>query len=576
MLHGNYCRDIGHDQDGLVVSELIEYDDGTIEPNLRPYKAPKVNFWVTQQQYRNHTDKKEFEKLSKLDAFQAPYRDIEKAIFEVLNGYYPRFLTPKQRTEIRQNPFVYGANITLEARIAMKYKDDLDKLGKTPHTPTTGFFDIEQSLLPSSYGKLPLMVFVAENKVFLAMMKSFMYEDHNGKMEPVTVEDIRSGAHEHIDTLINSIFAEKGKDLAEVAHMLPFTYEFFVGETEVDMIRWIFDKMHECKTSFIGIWNLGFDIGEILKILERENIPLEDIFVHPKFRGTGYAHAYYKEDKRKVQHYSQKWHWLSATAYFQFIDSMALYSYIRQVDGKEASYKLDDILKKFGLGGKLKIDKTKDLEGLQEADWHRAMLSRHFVSYALYAMWDGISLQILEWLNRDLTAMVDMGGVTSPKFFPNQTIRVTNTFFHEWKPKGYILGTGIDIEAPRDEDLLTAGGAVLEPQHLVAKGLRLFIEWPSHHTHVYAWQNDLDFSAQYPSAISVMNISKQTKLSTMFCIKGDHVSKLYSPEESVEVLCSYLVTPNANGVELGTEFFNLPDYMEMDQLFKQRMGVNHM
>lgn len=569
LLHSAYVYDKESDSDALVVSEIVEYPDGSTEPKLRVFKNPKVSFWLTQEQHRGHPDKKEFESLAFLDERIVSYKDKDKEIFKALNGYYPNFLTPKQRRELYQSPYLYGGNITVEALTAMHYKRELAKSGKISHTPTTGFFDIELSLLPSSFGMLPLMVFTAENQVFLAMKKSFMYEDRDGKTVEVSVADIEAATHEHIDTMINGIFAEN-KDLKDYKTKLPFTYNFFVGETEVEMIRWIFGKMHETKVSFIGVWNLGFDIPEIIKVLDEAGIPHKDVFADPSLRHQPYASASYREDKRKVHHFTQKWHWLTNTAHFQFIDSMALYSYIRQVDGKEASYALDDILKKFGLGGKLKLDHLKHLENLQTADWHREMLSKHFIAYALYAMWDGISLQILEWLNNDLTAMMLLGDTTPPKFFPNQTIRVTNTLFQEWKPKGWILGTGIDVEADRDDELLTAGGAVLEPQNLVAKGMRLFEEFPNHHTHCYAWQSDLDFKAQYPTNLQVLNISKQTKTSTIFSITAPHVQKRYRPDEAVEVLCGYLITPNANGVEIGTEFFNLPDYRLMQQLFENR------
>lgn len=567
--HSSYVDDIGNGDDALVVSEMIEYEDGETVPNLKIYKNLKVSFWVTQEAHRGHTDKKEFEATKHLDEFTVPYKDKDKEIHKILKGYVPNYLTPTQRRELYQSPYLYGGNIGVEALVAMAYKKELQKQGKVSHTPTTGFFDIEQSLLPSSYGKLPLMVFTTENKVFLAMKRSFMQEERNGKMVDVTVKDIEDAAHAYIDPLVASIFAEND-DLESAKGKLPFEYNFFVGDTEVDMINWIFGKMHETKVTFIGIWNLGYDIPEIIKVLKSSGIPLENVFADPSLRNKGFAKAHFKEDKRQVAHFTQKWHWLSNTAHFQFVDSMALYSYIRQVDGKEASYALDDILKKFGLGGKLKIDKTAELEGLQTEDWHRAMLGRFFVSYALYAMWDGMSLQILEWLNNDLTAMMLLSDTTPPKFFPNQTIRVTNTLYQDWKPKGYILGTGIDVEADRDDDLLTAGGAVLEPRNLVGKGMKLFEEWPNHATHCYAWQNDFDFSAQYPNNTIVLNIAKQTKVSTMFAITGEHVNKRYKPDEAVEVFCSYLVTPNSNGVEIGTEFFNLPDYQEMNELFKRR------
>ncbi len=572
LLHSAYVNDIGNGQDGIVISEIVENEQGETKPNLRVFKSPTISFYVTQPMYRTHQDKKEFESIKFLDEYRVPYKEKDKEIFRALNGYLPNFISSQMRRELYQSPYLYGGNISIEALVAIKYKKELLKNNKTPHTPTTGFFDIEMSLLKSSYGKLPLMVFTAENKVYLTMKRSFMNEERDGKRVDVKIEDVEAAAHEIIDPLVSSLF-EANDGLSAYKNKLPFEYHFHVGDTEVDMIRWIFGKMHESKTSFIGIWNLGFDIPEIIKVLKENNIPLEEIFADPSLKELGFAYADYREDKRQVHHFTQKWHWLTATAHFQFVDSLALYSYIRMVDGKEPSYALDDILKKFNLGGKLKIDKTQELENLQTEDWHREMLSRFFTYYALYAMWDGMALQLLEWLNNDLTAMMLLGDITPPKFFVNQTIRVTNTLYDEWLAKGYVLGTGVDVEGLKDEDLLTEGGAVLEPQNLVAKGLKLFLEWPNHSTHCYAWENDFDFSAQYPTNTMVLNISKQTKLGTMLGIKAPWVNVKYKQDEAIEVLCSYLITPNANGVELGVDFFSLPDYEEMDELFKTKMNI---
>lgn len=572
LLHSAYVNDIGNGQDGIVISEIIENEKGETKPNLRVFKSPTISFYITQPMYRTHKDKKEFESIKFLDEYRVSYKEKDKEIFRALNGYVPNFISSQMRRELYQSPYLYGGNISIEALVAIKYKKELLKNNKTPHSPTTGFFDIEMSLLKSSYGKLPLMVFTAENKVYLTMKRSFMNEDRDGKRVDVKIEDVEAAAHEIIDPLVSSLF-ESNEGLSSYKNKLPFEYHFHVGDTEVDMIRWIFGKMHESKTSFIGIWNLGFDIPEIIKVLKENNIPLEEILADPSLKDLGFAYADYREDKRQVHHFTQKWHWLTATAHFQFVDSLALYSYIRMVDGKEASYALDDILKKFNLGGKLKIDKTQELENLQTEDWHREMLSRFFTYYALYAMWDGMALQLLEWINNDLTAMMLLGDITPPKFFVNQTIRVTNTLYDEWLAKGYVLGTGVDVEGLKDEDLLTEGGAVLEPQNLVAKGLKLFLEWPNHSTHCYGWQNDFDFSAQYPTNTMVLNISKQTKLGTMLGIRAPWVNIKYKQDEAIEVLCSYLITPNANGVELGVDFFSLPDYEEMNELFKAKMNI---
>jgi hypothetical protein len=572
LLHSAYVPDTGRGEDAVVSSEIVEYEDGTTEPRLQAYKAPKMTFWLTQPSFQDHPDKKEFESLSRLDPYTVSYKNRDKEIFSLLNnGFSPNFLSPKQRRSVYQSPYVYGANLSIEARIGLLYKKNLEKANKIPQAPTTGFFDIEMSLLKSSYGKLPLMVFTAENKVFLACKKSFMVEPRNGVFVEITLEDIEKAAHEIIDPLVASIFDSHG-DLDEMKSKLPFIYEFYAGETEVDMIRWIWSKMHETKVSFIGVWNIGFDIPQILKVLKEEGIPLHEIFAHPDMLKQGLGYANWREDPRDVQHFTQKWHWLSTTSHYQFVDSMSLYSYIRQVDGKETSYGLDDILKKFEIGGKLKIDVGEDLDGLQTEDWHRAMLSKYFTAYALYAMWDGMGLQILEWLNQDLTTMLQTCDATPCKFYPNQTINATTVLFEDWLKEGYVLGTGMDVRSDRDDELLTAGGAVLVPQNMHAKGIKLFKEWPNHHTHVYVWLNDIDFSAQYPQNALTMNISKQTKVATIFNIQGEHVTKKYSPTESVEMLCSYLITPNSNGIEMGVEFFNLPTFDEAKDLFIQHIS----
>jgi hypothetical protein len=203
LLHACHVPNTGHGKDAVVISEIIENDKGEVRPNLRIFRSPNVSFWVTQEPYRIHNDKKEFEDKKRLDEFSVPHATKDEEIHFALYGRYPRFLDPKRRREMYKSPYLYGGNIMIEARVAMKYKKDLIAAGRTPHAPTTGFFDIEMSLLKSSYGKLPLMVFTSENQVFLTMKQSFMNEIRNGRRVDVTVDDITKAAHEHLDPLID-------------------------------------------------------------------------------------------------------------------------------------------------------------------------------------------------------------------------------------------------------------------------------------------------------------------------------------------------------------------------------------
>jgi hypothetical protein len=573
MLHSSYIAVTEMDGDALVISEIVERESGEITPSLRVLKNPEVRFWVTAPEFRNHTDKKEFEHQSKLKCITVPFKHREREMFRELNGYTPNFMGRKQRQAVLESPFIYGGNITLPAFAAMKYKDDLQKVGRINHTFTTGFLDIERSLLPESEGRLPIITVTVGSKVFTAVKKSFMWEIQDGKHVPVTIDLIKRKVAEHVEPLIARIFDENKKSVGRYADQLPFTFHYFEGDHEVDMIRWIFDRIHETKVSFMGVWNINFDIPEILKVLRENNVRYEDILVAPELRGTPFAQVRYKEDTKKTHHFTQKWHWLTASAHFQFVDSTSLYSYVRTVEGKEPSYALDDIATKYNLGGKLKLPDTAEFDSLQTADWHRAMLSQKMSSYVVYGMWDTIVLQLLEWRNNDFTSMVLGADITPVECFPRQTVKATNVLFDSWKKKGYILGTGVNVEGVADEKLLNEGGAVLEPGNLVAAGAKLFKDWPNHNTRCFFWGNDLDFSAQYPTNTIVANISKQTKVATILSVRGPHVQKYYSEEDAIEVLCSYQITPESNGMELGTEFLGLPGFAEVNALFKEFLST---
>ena len=88
LLHSAYIPELGNGDDAVVVSEIVEYEDGTTQPNLRKFKSPTVSFWVTKEQYRNHTDKKELERLERLDEFRTKYKDKDRvgSSFERADG----------------------------------------------------------------------------------------------------------------------------------------------------------------------------------------------------------------------------------------------------------------------------------------------------------------------------------------------------------------------------------------------------------------------------------------------------------------------------------------------------------
>ncbi len=559
-LHSCYVNKLPDGSDAVVVSELVHNADGNVVPELTVIKKPKRAFYITKPQYRNHNEKKEIEDLDKLDTHYVYNCELEREIFHVLNGYYPNSYVKLK--ELCASPYLYGADISIETLIKSKYKDSFTKSGKTISPPSVGFLDIERSVLSGNAAEITVVSLTHENTIYTAILRhSFFTIDAAGNHIPAKLDDLITLSNNILDPMITKVLtSDKGLTQYKTKQ---FKFEYYLGDTELDLIRWIFARLHENKTSLVGVWNLNYDIPAIIDLLKKAKVPLEDVFCPPEL-DPKYRKVYYRFDDSVTAHPTDKWHWLHCTSYSQFYDAMSLYSKLRTVVGKESSYKLDDILEKNGLGGKLHFTDLLDMDNLSKIDWHRQMQSRYPLHYIVYNQWDVISLQLMDWKNNDARSMLLLSDYTSLSKYVNQTRKVADTLYVEWIKKNRVLGTtSSNMRSPYDAEIGTVGGAVLSPHRLAYNGLNVLTEAPHHKTQLHAYVSDLDFTAFYPTAAQAGNISKETKLSTVLYITGESVEKHFTPKAAVQAFFSYIITPQSNAVNLGCEFFGLPDFKEM-------------
>ena len=564
FIHSCY---VSHTKDGDAVSvcEHIYYDDGRIEPNLRVVVNPKRTFYITKKHLQAlQTDKKEREHINNLDRFVCPNRSLIQNAYTKLTGK-PPIKSPKgwkiMNEFVKTSPYLYAGGLSIESLIKIKYAKDFEKTGLELAPVTSGMLDIEISINPETEGQLLCYTLTHENKIYTAINKSWMKRFRNGNHEEITLEEIKQLSEKTILPLLEKAFKDN-KNLELVKDKLPLEFHYFVSDDEVEMIKWGFSKAHENQTIFIGGWNINYDVSQLMRILKENKVPYTDIFSHPSVPPQ-YRYFNFREDYKKVNHPTEKWHWYSSTSMFQFIDLMCLYRRLRTVEGLEYSYKLDYILNKNGLGGKVHWDELEDVNRYEgTADWHRKMAKGHFAEYVIYNQWDSISLQLLEWLNNDETALRILSGYTPIEKFPRQTIKIQDILFAEWKDKGWIIGTSSpDMEEEEDEELLNKGGAVLDMLRIENCGIKLFKENPTFRSRIHTFVSDTDFSQMYPTVMVCGNISGETRISTAINVIGDHI-KIH-PESMVELLHSYLISIKDNAYNLGVDYLNLPTYQSM-------------
>jgi hypothetical protein len=304
-------------------------------------------------------------------------------------------------------------------------------------------------------------------------------------------------------------------------------------------------------------------------MLKKYHVDPTEIFCPPHLPDH-YKYFKYHEDHKKGAHFTDAWHWVHNTSYTQFYDAMCLYKRIRTVHGNLTSVKLNNVLIDNGLTGKLHFPDLKALENKSETDWHRYMQVHEFYRYIVYNQADVIWIQLMEWVNHDANNLLILSDNSHLSKFPRQTVKFCETLFIDWVDKGYILGvSSSDMTGEYDDETLTVGGAVLPPNRIDQAGLACMEEFPHIPTQIYGHAQDLDFSSLYPSIGMAINVSRETKLATMYHIRGDHVQSRYKSDEAVEVFCSYVACLDANAVSLGTEFFHLPNFTDMDALFAE-------
>lgn len=530
-ISSNHCRLPG--QNVVIVRETNEYTcaDGSKHyvPNLKYYDDPVRPFWITKPEFRNHDYKKEFEDVDKCDMYTCHDSDLEYRLSMALKVGWKRLPLVK----LFNNPYVYGADIETECIVRQEYSRHAPKY-YPPYTK--GGLDIENEVIGEK--RINLITFIHDHTIYTAGLKEFckVYEDE-------------SHIHWH--------WATKSEIQSEIMHWVGdlitkynFKLVFEICDTEVLLIKWIFDRIHEAKTDYIGIWNINYDIPHILERLRANNVRPEMIMCHPDVP-RDYQYVKYIEDRSDCDHFTDKWHWVSIPGYSQFIDAMCLYARLRKVYGRESSYALDKIAdKELGLR-KLHFDGSDNVN-------HRVEQEFHFLRYWAYNVNDVLIMQLMEFQNDDYGSMISLCDVSLLSQFSRMTVGLKHDAFIEGLAHGKVpasVGSGYKPLKVEDE-LPRVGGTVLPPNKAENVFIKAIPELPDQGTLVSVMTNDLDVSSFYPSTTEEFNISKESALATITKINGHPVS-------AVEHFTSNIVQPNIGAVDIATTYYGLPTYKQM-------------
>lgn len=547
-IKGKECRFVVHIPtrdvdipDYHLIKETIHYTDGTSEPNLRMIENYQRPYWVSKMNARSYTQKKEWEDLDKLLMKEVTQSNLYRDIGRILNQNYIK--NPK---ELLASPYIYGVDIDSTTFIKREYQVKYPDI-KTPYTVST--LDIETDVINGTKDIIMCTV-TYKNEITTVVLKSFI--EH--------IPDYESKLNQRIHKYIG--------DYIEKANLIIKT---LVATDPVELIKLIFNKLHIWKPDILAIWNINYDIPEILRVLEKYHADPKIYLCDPSIPYNQRVCRYREGQTKKVTASGQvkplnpalQWHTLDLTASFYVLDAMCVYRRLRIAKQEEPSYALNAILdKELGIR-KLSFTETDQYSGLK---WHQVMQSDYKLEYIVYNIFDAYSMCELENKTTDLSyAMPSLANNTSFSKFNSQPKLISDAFFFFlFNNNQKVLGcTGrspviktaeendeeSDDEVENYETLGLKGWICTLPSFMSVPGLPLIEEDPLIATNARGYVSDVDASAAYPTATSINNVSKENTYRELCTIKG-------VPEDVFKLQNLNFITGKVNAIEYTTTMLN--------------------
>ena len=521
-LHGTYKR-LKEDSGNAVVYVVKDVDTGVSK--LHILENPKRSIYVTKEGLRAlHNRKKEFAYKNELDEYKVYNHKLKEELKKAL-GIFPKKYVSE--AELLNSPYVYGASIDMDVLIKQHYANSTEK---EPSEYRVGGLDIETSVLGGQ--EVMVCTYVShDHRVYTAILAGFLKSDSMDKINAITKKALET---------FKDALNKKGRVVYD--KYVP-NVNFHVAPTELGLIRWIFEKIHQERDDFISVWNIGFDIPYLLNRIRFHGGNPYNIMCHPDVPYQ-YRTCEFKEDKSKlIAHYSHKWSMFELSGYTQFYDSMCLYSRLRKVDGNLPSYTLKAIAT--DVLGTAKLDFGEDN--------HYKMQANRFEEYVAYNIIDSILLTVMEKVLNDVPGMLLLMTHTSIGSFSKQTAQLSDIFHNYCKQNGAVSGSCKGSLATEYDHLIqNVGGGVLSPNLTKGTGTKKVKEIDKE-VAACCLVSDLDVVSFYPNMEIAANISRQTKLANMLTIEG-------FKNEDINDFFGHAVLPEENCVYLGKKFFGLPNY----------------
>jgi len=257
---------------------------------------------------------------------------------------------------------------------------------------------------------------------------------------------------------------------------------------------------------------------------------------------------------------------------------MCVYRLLRLSKQKQNSYGLDATLDRELGVRKLNF---KEAEVYKKDRWHIFMQKNFKIEYMVYALFDSLSMKLLDDKTLDLCFTIPSFAGDTHFAKCNSKPKMIADMLHFFAlERGYVLNSVGEQKDPIEvkETIVIEEGAEREPSiegepetlslldwimtlpaHLVVPGLPLVYENLHIRTKLRAFVYDSDCVSAYPTCTSILNVSKSTTKREIVDING--IEESVFRRQNINLCSGYV-----NSLEYGKEMFGLPNLFELNEL----------
>lgn len=557
-------------EDMLLVKERIKDETGKEYSEVRLIPNFKRKYYVTKKGKRDHLQKRDHEALENLDEFSCTQANLAAHAYKTLHGYHSQNHVSLPKVAI--SPWLYGADIPSTSIIkddyAQKYPDYNPKA-------TSGVMDFETDVVNGNGKDIIIGIFTFQNNIYISATRDWLgtlpdpealFRAGADKVLPIFLEQLR-------ESVTKGDNAKWGEGLMKVVESkilnLPsLKIQFDISENEYTCAKFCMDAAKHHLPDNLVFWNMKADIGFMENACKKHNKFMGDLLAYDKVpkEFIGY---YFKEDqliKKKAngdtmsKDFIDLWHGIRSAAPFQFVDAMSFYHLNRKMSiGKLNNYKLESILmRELGLG---KLYSMVDCgEDVGSYNWHRIMQTKHKLAYMLYAIFDGLMVEILDAKTGDL-------GVSLPTYLERSDLskatsnprrNADSDHFFYLREKGRVICTTSSNMTGEFDHLLpsTRDIIITLPAERVVKTGRSFVFGISDDRSRWSFHcGDIDLASSYPTTTIIFNAAPGT--TRIEVLKIGNMSELELKQVAVDLTAS-----KVNGVKLCREIYKMPTLTE--------------